>query len=156
MKQILSRIGGGAAAGILIGYFVTLIVSICIGDGEYMPVMPALSERCSTPLQAVLLQTFYTAVIGIVFAVAGMLFLIERWSFLKQCIVHFGSTVILYLPFSVMCWFPLHWRSVVGIICSVLITYSVTFFVNYAVSKRIIHSINEQVQSIREGFADDT
>lgn len=155
MKQVLCRIGIGAAVGIMIGYFVTLIVSICIGSGDYMPVMPALSQRCTTMLQAVLLQTLYTALIGIVFAIAGMLFLIDRWSFLKQCIIHFLSTVIFYLPFSVMCWFPMHWNSVVGIIGSVLMTYSITFFVNYAVNKRIIRGINEQVRRIREDFADD-
>ena len=104
MKKLLDRIVVGAAIGILTGYLVTIIVNCGIGDGAYMPVMPVLEERCKTLMAAVLIQTLLTALIGVVFAVAGMIFEIESWSYLKQCVVHFFATVVFYLPFSFICW----------------------------------------------------
>lgn len=154
MKKLLDRIVVGAAIGILTGYLVTIIVNCGIGDGAYMPVTPVLEERCKTLMAAVLIQTLLTALIGVVFAVAGMIFEIESWSYLKQCVLHFFATVVFYLPFSFICWFPLKWSGFLGITGSVLLTYSLTFLINYLVNRHMVRQINEYMKS-RRGENDD-
>ena len=150
MKRILMRFLGGSAAGILVGFLVSLIINFGVGDGEYVPAMPQLLACCRTELNAVLVQTALTALIGAGFAEAGILFLIDRWSFLRQCIVHFFVTMIFYLPFAMICWFPIRWESVSGILCSILITYSVTYIVNYLICRKDVEQINRIVQQRRE------
>ncbi len=151
LKKILIRLIVGGAAGILLGYLINLSINLGISEGEYVPAMPSLQALCETQLQAVLIQTLLTALIGVVFAQAGFLFELEHWSFLKQCVVHFFSTVIFYLPFSMICWFPFRWGSLVGILCSALLTYSITYVINYKLWCREIAQINELVlQEIQE------
>lgn len=145
LKKISIRFVVGGAVGILLGYLIALSVSLGMSEGEYIPAMHSLQALCKTELQAVLVQTLLTALIGIVFAQAGFLFELEHWSFLKQCVVHFFATVIFYLPFSMICWFPLQWESLAGILCSVLLTYSITYVINYKLWCREIARINELV-----------
>lgn len=150
MKNVLVRMGIGATIGVMIGYMVNLVINLFISTGEYLPVMPQLQARCANQLQAVVVQTVLTAAIGIVFAEAGMLFELAHWSFLRQCLVHFAVTAIFYLPFMILCWFPLGWGSVLGILANVLFTYALTFFINYYKNRQDIQLINAQVQQFRK------
>ncbi len=149
MKKALMRFAVGLVVGIFIGDMIALIVNIGLSRGDYMPVMPSLQSYCATELNAVLVQTFLTGMIGVVFAEAGFLFTIDRWSFLKQCVVHFFVTVIFYVPFISICWFPLRWESVGGALLSGLVTYIITYFVNYKICCRDVRQINELVTSVR-------
>ena len=150
MKRVLMRFLIGASTGILLGYLVNLIISLGVGKGEYEPAMPQLVAYCGTELRAVLVQTLLTALIGVGFAEAGFLFLIDRWSFLKQCVVHFFATMAFYLPFALLCWFPVRWESIGGILCSILATYSITYLINYRICQKDVEQINRMVQQNRE------
>ncbi len=148
-KKIALRMIGGAGAGILIGHLVTIIINILLSEGEYLPIMPALEDRCRDQMQAVLMQMLLTALIGIVFAEAGMIFEIERWSFLKQMAVHFCVTAPFYLSFAALCWLDLHWGGYLGIAASAVVTYFITFWVNYRLRCRDVQQINEMVRGQR-------
>ncbi len=149
MKNILTRFGIGAAVGVLTGYCVNLIVNLALSTGEYLPVMTQLEARCASQLQAVVVQTLLTAAIGVVFAEAGMLFELAHWSFLRQCAVHFLSTAVFYVPFMILCWFPVGWGSVLGILANVLFTYTLTFFISYRKNSRDIRLLNEKLRQSR-------
>lgn len=146
MKNVLSRLALGAGMGVVIGYIVNIIISMGIGKGNYLPVMPQLQAWCSSEINAVLLQTLLTALIGIVFAETGLIFEIAAWSFLKQCVVHFCISAPFFIPFMVLCWFPIGWVSVLSILANVLFTYTVTFFIVYHFNLKAVRQINAALQ----------
>ncbi len=149
MKKIVYRVCGGAAVGVLIGYLTVLLVNLCMGGGVYMPAMPALTRRCGTDMAAVLVQTLLTALIGVAFSLASSVFEVERWSFLHQCAVHFAVTALVYVPFTMLCWYPLNLSGILGVLGSVLLTYTITYFINHWLVTRDLLQINRCVQQAR-------
>ena len=56
-KKLILRGLFGVPLGIAIGHIITVIVSLCIGDGLFYPVRPELVGAMCGELNAVLLQT---------------------------------------------------------------------------------------------------
>ena len=56
-KKVILRGLFGLPVGIAIGFVITLLISICIGDGAFYPVTPELIQMMGNQLNAVILQT---------------------------------------------------------------------------------------------------
>ena len=56
-KELIGRGLIGFPVGIAIGYVITVIISICIGDGFFHPVNPELVNKMGSELNAILIQT---------------------------------------------------------------------------------------------------
>ena len=63
-KQLLIRGLIGAAVGFFICYFITIITSVIIGNGEFYPVVPQAIELFGTELNAVIAQTIISMIYG--------------------------------------------------------------------------------------------
>lgn len=154
-KDIALRALIGAMAGICIGQIITLIISAGIGAGSFLPAMPQLVARCGSEWKAVFLQTVLTALLGIVFAEAAILFLYERWSFLKQCVVHFFITAAFYVPFTLLCWMPVSLFNALLMLGTLLFTYALNWFIQYRISCRDVQAINQAIQNQQSAPQED-
>ena len=56
-KKMIQRGLLGFPLGIAIGFVITVIISMCIGDGSFYPVTPELIDTMKNELNAVILQT---------------------------------------------------------------------------------------------------
>ena len=56
-KKMIQRGLLGFPLGIAIGFVITVIISMCIGDGSFYPVNPELIDTMKNELNAVILQT---------------------------------------------------------------------------------------------------
>lgn len=83
-KKILMRGLFGLPTGIAIGFVITLIISICIGNGSFYPVTPELIDATGNELNAVILQTVLCAIMGAGFAAASIIWELDSWSLAKQ------------------------------------------------------------------------
>ena len=72
-KAIIGRIVMGLFGGIVISYLITVGISITIGDGNYYPCVPVLTERFGNELTAVIVQTVLSAVLGAGFAGSSLI-----------------------------------------------------------------------------------
>lgn len=101
-KKIILRGLFGLPVGIAIGFVITLLISICIGDGSFYPVTPELIQTTGNELNAVILQTILCAILGVGFAMASVIWEIDSWSIAKQSGVYFLiiSVVILSISFG--------------------------------------------------------
>ena len=63
-KKLIGRGVIGFPVGIAIGYVITVIISICIGDGFFYPVTPELVNKMGSELNAVLIQTGLSGIVG--------------------------------------------------------------------------------------------
>ena len=83
-KKLIGRGVIGFPVGIAIGYVITVIISICIGDGFFHPVTPELVNKMGSELNAVLIQTGLSGIMGTGFAMASVIWEIDSWSLAKQ------------------------------------------------------------------------
>ena len=80
----------GFPLGIAIGFVITVIISMCIGDGSFYPVTPELIDTMKNELNAVILQTILCGILGTGFAMASVIWEIDSWSLAKQSGIYFS------------------------------------------------------------------
>ncbi|MFC4547766.1 DUF3021 domain-containing protein [Paenactinomyces guangxiensis] len=57
-------------------------------------------------MTAVIVQILLTGIIGVTFATSSFIFNIVKWSLLKQYIVHFCITALVWIPIVMLLWMP--------------------------------------------------
>ena len=98
LKKALRRALVSAPSCMLIHQIVGICISLANVDGRYSPVTPAFAARFQSPVAAVIVQLLLIGFIGAVFAACSVIFDIERWSFLKQGLIHLTITSALGIP----------------------------------------------------------
>ena len=145
-KHIGSRAFFGFCVGVTICVAITLFVSAVEGDGEYVAGMPQLAAYFPTECATVAIQTIWVGLIGVTFAEAALLFELERWTAVQQYLVHFLVTGVVYLPFLVVCYLPLRPITLVLVLANILLTYGITWGVQYRLNKTSIDRINAALE----------
>ena len=99
-KKIIMRGLFGLPTGIAIGFVITLIISICIGNGSFYPVTPELIDATGNELNAVILQTVLSAIMRAGFAAASILWELDSWSLAKLSGIYFMIISVIMLPIA--------------------------------------------------------
>ena len=150
-KKLLLRGLLGFPLGIAIGYIITVIISIGIGDGSFHPVSPELDKTMGGELNAVLLQTVLCGSMGTGFAMASVIWEIDSWSLAKQSGIYFAIACGIMFPISYFAnWMP---HSAGGILSYVGIFAAIfvfTWLVEYFVWKRKVRRMNDGIRNSDE------
>lgn len=141
-KEILTRIIGGFVIGVILGQIVQFFVSMGIGQGQYVWVVPEFRTYFTNEMSAIISQNLLTGVIGITFALAALIFDMARLGMLKQYLVHFFITAMIWIPIVTLLWMPKTMANVGSLVASFLGTYIVTWVLQYRFSQRDIEKIN--------------
>ncbi|PIE96905.1 DUF3021 domain-containing protein [Bacillus fungorum] len=156
MKNIFSRVVGGFIIGVIIGQVVQILISLKLGNGEYIPVVGHFRSLFDSEMIAVIVQILLTGIIGVTFATSALVFEIAKWSLLKQYIVHFCITALVWVPIVTLLWMPKTFISTMIFFISFLGTYVVTWVIQYIISRNDIKQINAAIQSKQlEGRGDE-
>jgi hypothetical protein len=147
MKNLLSRVVGGFVIGVIIGQIVQILISLKLGQGEYMPVVDHFRSLFVSEMTAVIVQVLLTGIIGVTFATSSLVFDIVKWSLLKQYIVHFCITALVWVPIVTLLWMPKTFISTLIFFSSFFGTYVITWVIQYMISKNDIKQINAAIQS---------
>ena len=145
-KEIFPRAFFGFCVGVTIERFITLLISFGIGQGEFQPVMPFLLDKLPSVRMGALVPTVWCGLIGVTFAEASLLFELERWGRLRQYLVHFLVTGVVYLPFVTLCYWPVKLGSVLFLLMNILLTYGITYFVQYKLDQKTVAEINAELE----------
>lgn len=145
-KQLLIRGLIGAAVGFFICYFITIITSVIIGNGEFYPVVPQAIELFGTELNAVIAQTIISMIYGAILSGTSVIWAIDRWSLIKQTITH----LLIYSTATFSVAYFLYWmpHNVISILIyySVFITiYFFIWLISYTKIKITIKKINTKL-----------
>jgi len=137
----------GFPLGVFIGYTITIIISLVLATGQYVPVVPSLSKKWGE-IGAVALQFVLSGVLGAVFAAASVIWKNDNWSILKQTVVHFIVLSLTMLPIAYLA----HWMkpSFVGVAIYFGIfaaIYVVIWTLQYSIWKHSIERINDRIKS---------
>ena len=145
-KTIIPKAFFGFCVGVTIVRIVVMLINFLVGNGEFRSVMPQLMAVMPTERSAVLLMEVWCGMIGVTFAEASLLFELERWGRLRQYLVHFLVTGAVYLPFVTLCYWPVKLGSVLFLLMNILLTYGITYFVQYKLDQKTVAEINAELE----------
>ncbi len=146
MKRKMWRLVGlGFILGIAGGHLLTVIISLCIGDGVFHPVVPAMSQAMGGQAVAALVQTMLLGLLGSVQAVGSMIWRQDQWSLLKQTALHLLLVTLATLGIAYVCYWMEHsWAG--G-----FLKYLGIFLAGYAIIwVSIVLSLKQKVARINE------
>lgn len=145
-KKVILRGLFGLPVGIAIGFVITLLISICIGDGAFYPVTPELIQMMGNQLNAVILQTILCAILGGGFAMASVIWEIDSWSLAKQSSVYFLVISVVMLPIAYFANWMKH--SITGVLSYVgifVMIFAAVWISQYLLWKRRIKKMNARI-----------
>ena len=145
-KKILMRGLFGLPTGIAIGFVITLIISICIGNGSFYPVTPELIDAAGNELNAVILQTVLCAIMGAGFAAASIIWELDSWSLAKQSGIYFMIISVIMLPIAYFTnWMKHTALGVLSYVAIFIAIFVVVWLSQYLLWKRKIKQMNTLV-----------
>ena len=147
-KKLICRGILGFPIGIAIGFVLSLIISVCVGDGAYYPVTPDLIEAAGNELNAVILQTVLCGIMGTGFAMASLIWEIDSWSLARQSGVYFAIACVIMMPIA----YATNWmeHSIMGFVSYFGVFFAIfvsVWFLQYFAWKCRIKRINDSIQT---------
>lgn len=146
-RTIILRSLLGAPVGLTISYLIPVFLSLAIGDGNYYPIVPALAEICGNEINAVLLQTVCSLLVGAVFGGASAIWQMEEWSLMRMTVTHLIICSAAMFPIAyLMQWMP---RNLGGFLRYFGIFFGIYFFIwgsQYITIKRKLAMINQKMR----------
>ena len=137
----------GFPLGIAIGFVITILISICVGDGSFYPVTPELMETMGNELNAVILQTVLCGVMGSGFAMASVIWEMDSWSLARQSGIYFSVACIIMLPIAYFTNWMKH--SVGGVLAYIgvfVVIFLTVWLIQYYAWKRKIKKMNDCIR----------
>lgn len=146
-KKALLRGLLGFPLGVFIGYTITILISVFVGDGWYSPCVPALVEEFGSEIGAVAFQAVLSGVLGASFAVVSLIWEKDNWSILKQTGIYSLCISIIMFPIA----YFTHWmeHSVSGFLLYFGIfaaVFLVAWVIQYRIWKDKIKGINKKIK----------
>lgn len=146
MNKVFFRGLIGVPVGIAVSTLISLIISLCIGSGEFYAVPDRLIEDCGSELNAVIVQTLCSMLYGAIWAGASVVWEIEKWSLLKQTVIHLVICSLGTFPIAFFTyWMP---HNVSGFLSYFLIfaaTYAGVWLSQYGAMKKKVDRINQKI-----------
>ena len=145
-KKMIQRGLLGFPLGIAIGFVITVIISMCIGDGSFYPVTPELIDTMKNELNAVILQTILCGILGTGFAMASVIWKIDSWSLAKQSGVYFLVISVVMLPIAYFANWMKH--SIIGVLSYVgifVMFFAAVWISQYLLWKMRIKKMNKRI-----------
>lgn len=145
-KLILKRALFGILIGINVTLLITIVISVCIGDGNFYFVVPEMAQCYGNEMNAVIIQTICSALMGAVMGISTVIWGVERISLLLQTIIHFVIICGAYVAVAYVCFWMEHnaW-SVAGYVMMFAIVYAVIWIVQYIGIKKKLKKLNQRV-----------
>lgn len=146
MKKVIQRGFLGFPIGIAIGFIVTLIISAIIGDGLLHSAKPEIIERMGNELNAVILQTILSGIMGAGFSTASVIWEIDSWSLAKQSGIYFAISCAIMFPIVYLAnWMPHSTAGVLQYVGIFVAIFIIVWLIQYFVWKNKIKKMNEGV-----------
>ena len=147
-KGLLFRVFVGVLGGVVLSYFITILISLTVGDGNYYPCVPSLTERFGNEVTAVIVQTVLSAILGAGFAGCSLIWEKDEWSLLKQTGIYFSIASVLMMTVAYVCeWMEHSVKGVLSYFGIFLGIFIVVWLVRYMIWKVRISKIKEGLQN---------
>ena len=145
-NKALRRALIGMPIGLLISTVITIIISLCKGDGHYYAVVPTLIEDCGSEINAVLIQFLCSLLYGAVFAGATVIWETD-WSLTKMTVIHLLVVAIITLPIAYFMQWMKHslggFLTYIGIFLAI---YAAIWIIEYNRMRKGVNDLNRKMK----------
>lgn len=147
-KELLFRVFVGVLGGVVLSYFITIAISLTVGNGNYYPCVPSLIERFGNEVTAVIVQTVLSVILGAGFAGCSLIWEKDEWSLLKQTSIYFGIVSVLMMTVAYICeWMEHSMKGILSYFGIFFAIFVVVWVVQYLIWKARISKIKEGLQN---------
>lgn len=151
IKSALYRGMQSFAYAVTINLVIGLIIAAAVNKPDFMPMIPEYAAHFSSPLIAFGTQCLLTGVTSMAFGAGSVIMEIASWSLVKQSIVYFVVTALVWMPVSVFCWgLGKYTGTFISVTASYLVGYIISWFVQYKMCKQNIMEINKRLEELNE------
>lgn len=134
---------------ISINVVLALIITAIINKPNFVPLISDYSARFESKVVAMLLQFFLIGLTSAAFGAGSVILDIKRWSLIKQSIIYFILTAVVWIPVSIFCWrIDKYTTAFVSVICSYTISYIIIWIIQYMSCKKSIAKINQKLNEM--------
>lgn len=150
-KKLLFRSLMGAPIGVTVSLIVTVIFSLCMGHGEYFPAPHELIAFCGSETVAVIVQLICSLFIGAVGGGSSVIWETEKWSLLKQTVVHFAVVSVPFFGIGyILNWLPHNLYGALGYAGGFIAVYLIMWFSIYFSIKSKVKKMNTQLREMQQ------
>lgn len=145
-KELMKRTLLGIPLGIALSHCITVMISLSINDGNFYPFALPLISEMGNSLNAIVLQTVTSGILGAIFGAASLIWQQEHWSLFKQTALYFFVCFLGMLPTAYVNYWMAH--TLQGIFFYLLIYISifvVIWIAQYIFWYRKIKHLNQQI-----------
>jgi len=151
-KQAFLRGFLGFPLGIAMGYIITILISLSLATGYYVPCLPELADTMGSEINAVVLQAVLSGLLGASFAACSVIWEIDNWSIAKQTSIYFLITALVMMPIAYFTNWMEH--SIIGFLIYFGIfvaIFVVAWVIQYLIWKNKVKKINTGVDGKQRG-----
>ena len=134
----------GTTSGVLIGLMISLI------EGDKYVITSKYLSSLNSPIRAFAIQCLLIGVVSMSFGAFTIFLEKEKWSILKQWVVYFLLTTIVWIPISIFCWGYNNLPTIISVSLSYFLGYVITAFIQYINCKKSVDEINERLKELKE------
>lgn len=132
---------------------ITLIVyGILIGTGAYqgeLPMLPEYMAHFSSNTLALIVQCLLVGVASATFGFGSVIMENEKIGLITQSIIYFIVTAAVWVPVACFCWgFHKYPTTMITVTASYLISYFISWGIQYKVCRKNIEEINQRLQEM--------
>ncbi len=150
-KKIIVRSVLGFPIGILIGYLITIIISLISANGYYSPCVPELITAMGNEINAVILQAVLCGLLGAGFSASSVIWNIEHWSIVKQTGIYFAIISLIMIPIAYFAYWMEH--SLVGFLSYFgifILIFIFIWIIEFIIIRRNVKKMNENLYKAKQ------
>lgn len=151
-KKLLFRGLIGAPIGVTVSLIITIVFSLSMGHGEYFPASHDLIDWFGgNATAAVIVQMICSLLVGAICGASSVIWEIEKWSLLKQTLIHFAVIAVPFFGIGYfMNWLPHHIYGAFGYIGGFVAVYSIMWISIYLSIKSKIDKMNKRLEGMQQ------
>lgn len=155
IKKIAARSFFSFAVTGMTDVIIILAVSLIGADTGREAMLPEFVACFPNEMIALCVNVLLVGLIGAAFGACSVILEIEQWSLLKQGIVHFLLTSVVWMPISMFVWclykYPV---AVISAGCSYLFSYGLTWILKTIDYRRSVSEINKNLEEIKNALSE--
>ena len=129
---------------------IALYLPLYFIDGDYLPLLPEFIARFDNATEAFVVQLILIGLSSASLGAGSVVMEMERLSLLTQSIIYLIITGFVWILVGCYCW-GLHKYPVtmIGVGCSYIISYTISWIVQYRICKKSIEENNQKNNEIQ-------
>lgn len=135
---------------IAINVILSIIIMAAVNKPDFIPILPDFAARFDSGTMALLVQWILIGISSAAFGFWSIIMELERISLLLQSVLYFILTAMVWIPVSILCWdLGENSFSFITIVTSYLVSYVITWIIQYRNCKDSVNQINKKLEELR-------